>query len=329
MIRVISLYHGAKGDVKTDITNFCSAISLSASVSSPIRKLDVTIVYPIFDSSQPRVQIGPSNIIWVIDDGEGLIFQGIVFSRELNSNQQLSFTAYDFMIYLTKSKASYNFVNIPPEDIVKKVCSEVDIAVGDLETTGISINRIVQQESLYDIIMKCYSQASSQNNKKYVPIMKGDKLCIIEKGQVLSAYTLNIEENVMNTSYKDNIDSMVNRVKIYDDQGNYVDVVEDSGSFKDYGILQDTYQVEQDKNSVTVASNMLHGTDRTVDIEAVGNLKCIAGYAVRTKIWYVSSLADATLYIEADNHTWNMGTGQYTMQLTLNFSNKMDFKGVN
>ena len=163
----------------------------------------------------------------------------------------------------------------------------------------------------------------------YVPIMKGDKFCIIEKGQALSGYTLNIEENVMNTTYKDSIDNMVNRVKIYDDEGNYVNVVENSGTFKDYGILQDAYQVDQDKNSVTVASNMLHGADRTVDIEAIGNLKCIAGYAVGTKIWYVSSLADATIYIDADNHTWDMGTGKYTMQLTLNFSNKMNFKEVN
>lgn len=328
MIKVISLYHGSIGDVKTDITAFCKSISISGSVDSPVRKCDGTIAYPIFDSNQPRTQIGPSNIIWIYDETEGLIFQGIVFDRQLNSNQELSFTAYDFMIYLTKSKASYNFENITPESITKKVCAEVDIGVGDLAATGISINRIVQQESLYDIIMECYSQASSRDNKNYVPIMQGDKFSVIEKGQILSGYTLNIEENVINTTYKDNIDNMINRVKIYDDQGNYVDVVENSDTFNDYGILQGTYQVEQDKSSNTIASNMLHGVDRTVDIEAIGNLKCIAGYAVRTKIWYVSSLSDATLYIDADNHTWDMGTGKYTMQLTLNFSNKMDFKEV-
>ncbi|MBC2579689.1 terminase [Clostridium sp. DJ247] len=329
MIRVISLYHSSsQGDIKTDITSFCKSISLSSSKDQPVRKCEGTIVYPIFDANQPRTQIGPSNIIWIIDDVEGVIFQGIVFDRELNSNQELTFTAYDFMIYLVKSKASFNFQNITPEDSAKKICSEVNINTGTIVATGIKINRLIQQKSLYEAVMESYSQASKENYKQYIPIMEGDKFSVIEKGKVLSNYTLSIKENVINASYKDTMDNMINRVKIYDGEGNYIGKVEDSSLFKNFGILQETYQAEEDKNYNKVASNMLHGIDTTIDIEVLGNLKCRTGYAVKTEIWYVSVLADSTLYIDADTHTWDMGTGKYTMQLTLNLSNNMDSKEV-
>jgi hypothetical protein len=322
MIKIYSFYpyRGAT----TDITPFAKTIKISASKDQPSRKCECTITYPIFDPNQYKPQIGPGNIIWIVDDVEGEIFRGMVTDRELDSSQEIRFIAYDFMFHLLKSKASYNFQNVTPEQVVNIVCSEVRISTNIIASTGIPINRIVKNKGLYNIIMECYTEASKQNNKQYYPIMKSNKLNVIEKGQIVSGYTLQAETNITELNYKDSISSMVNRVKIYDANGNYVSKVENTDWVNQFGVLEDSYETEKDKDTNNTATNMLYGLDTDVTVDALGNVNCITGYAIACKVFYLSTMQDATLYIDADTHTWDMGKGSYTMELTLNISNLMD-----
>jgi hypothetical protein len=323
MIKIYSLY---EGKTTTDITPFTKTITLSASKDQPSRKLECTITYPIFDPNQPKTQVCPGNIIWVVDDKLGEIFRGMVTDRELDSSQEIRFVAYDFMFHLLKSKASYNFRSVTPEQIVSIVCSEVGVSTNNIASAGIPINRIVKNKSLYNIIMECYTEASKQNNKQYLPIMKSDKLSVIEKGQIVSGYALKADINITNLNYKDSISNMINRVKIYDGNGNYVSRVENNNWIKSFGVLEDSYEVQKDKDTNNTATNMLYGLDTDITVNAIGNIKCITGYAVACKVFYLSTMQNATLYIDADSHTWDMGKGSYTMQLSLNISNLMDYQ---
>jgi len=328
MIQLFSLYNGAV----TNITNVVKSISCSGDKAQAARKLDVTLAYPIWDRNQPRTQIAPGTKVWLLFDGKE-IFRGIAWEREINSaSEELTFPAYDYLIYLTKSKVTFNFSNITPEDATREICAELGIDIGDIASAGIKVNRLIAQKTGYEAIMEMYTQASKTNGKQYIPIMDGAKISVIEKGKVVADYTLRsrldgIGNNILSASYRDTMDGMINKVKIYDDKNNYTGEVSNDGQISDYGLLQDNYTKETDKDSVTVANGMLTGIKQDVTIPALGNWDCRTGYAVNTEIFYVSTLQNAVMFINGDTHTWEPGTGKYTMSLNLSFDNKMDSKG--
>jgi len=333
MIKIYSLYDGWN---LTEITPVCKSVELSASLDQPARKCSFTMAYSLTDNNQPRVQIGPGTLISIVLDNYGEIFRGEVVDRTLgSSSQEETFTCYDYMRFIMKSSTSMNIKNMPPESVAAKACEEVNIKLGEVAATGMSINRIIPDKTYYNIIMECYSQVSKQTGRQYIPIMKSDKLNIIEKGQLLSDYVLQSSKkdtynnNLIDMSYKDSLENMVNRVKIFDSEANYVDVVENSDSVRSYGVFQTSYTKEEDKDPYNVAQNKLYGFDQDIEIEALGNYSCITGYAVKTNIWYLDVLSSATVYIDADTHTWECGTGKYTMKLTVSLSNKMDLQEVN
>lgn len=324
MIKVYSLY---EGKYQTNITPLCKTVCISGDVSQCARKLDLDIAYSIYDKNMPHSQIGCSTKVWVIDDSQGEIFRGVVFDRELASDSHTKVTVYDYLIYFLKSKASFNFQNMTPEDITARVCQEVGVAPGNVAYTGIRINLIVQGETLYDIIMKAYTQASKINGKQYIPIMRGMLLDIVEKGGIVANLTLDTKLNIQSSTYNDSIDNMINRVKIYDKDGNYIDTVSNNGWSDDCGILQDAYTKEDGKDPYTVANNMLHGLDNYFKVDITGDVRCKTGSAVNVKIpWFYLTANGATMYIDADSHTWDLASGIFKSELTLNFSNKMDLK---
>jgi len=320
MIQLYSLYNG----VVTNITNVIKSISCSGDKAQVARKLDITLAYSIWDQNQPRTQIAPGTKVWLLLNGKE-IFRGIVWDREINSaSEDLLFVAYDYLIYLTKSKVTFNFANITPEDATKKICAELGIDVGDLASTRVKTNRLIAQKTGYEAIMEMYAQASKVNGKQYIPVMDGIKLSVIEKGKVVADYILRSRldgkgNNMIGTSYRDTLDGMINKVKIYDDKNNYVSEVSNGGWISEYGLIQDNYTKEADKDSVTVANGMLSGVQRDVTIPALGNWDCRTGYAVKTEIDYISTLQNAVMSIDGDTHTWEPGTGKYTMSLNLSF----------
>lgn len=328
MIKLYSLY----GGVVRDITNVIKTISSTGDKAQAARKLDITLAYPIWDRGQPRTQVDPGTKIWLLLDGKE-IFRGVAWNREINSgSEDLTFPAYDYLIYLTKSKVTYNFVNITPEDATRKICAELGVETGDIASTGIKVNRLIAQRTGYEAIMEMYIQASKTNGKKYIPVMDGVKLSVIEKGKVVANYTLrsqldDMSNNVLSTSYRDTLDGMINKVKIYDDKNNYVGEVGNDSWIKNYGLIQDNYAKEADKDSSVVANGMLTDVQRDVTIPALGNWDCRTGYAVNTEIFYISTLQKAVMFIDGDTHTWEPGTGKYTMSLNLSYKNQMDIKG--
>lgn len=328
MIKLYSFYNG----VVRDITNAVKSISSTGDKAQVARKLDVTLAYPIWDRNQPRAQIRPGTKVWLLMDGKE-IFRGVAWDREINSDsEELTFPAYDYLIYLTKSKVTYNFVNITPEDATCQICSELGVETGDIASTGIKVNRLLAQKTGYEAIMEMYTQASETNGKKYIPVMDGAKLCIIEKGSVVARYALRSQlddrsNNVLSTSYRDTLDGMVNKVKIYDSENNYVGEVSNNSWINEFGLIQENYVKEPDKDSDLVARGMLADVQTDITISALGNWACRTGYAVGTEIFYVSTLQSAVMYIEGDTHTWEPEGGKYTMSLNLSFKNQMDTKG--
>jgi hypothetical protein len=324
MIKLYTLYDQK---LVTEITPFCKTIQWSGDKSQAARKLDVTLGYAIWDKNQPKVQVMPGTFVWMVENGKEL-FRGTVVDRDLTSNEELKFVAYDYLIYFLKSKVTYNFTNIVSEAAVEQIATDLGVKYNRIPTIDIPVNKIIKSKSAYDAIMSIYTDISFKNGKQYIPIIDSDQLSVIEKGALIDDTTFILQPsiNMGQSTYSDSISNMINKIRIFDDKGNVQGEVKNDDSVNTYGVFQDIYEIQQDKDTNEEVSNIMHGMDRTIKATVLGNTKCITGYAIKAKIPYVEILKDTTLYIDGDTHTWDVGTNKYTMELTLNLDNIMDKK---
>ncbi|NNG67349.1 XkdQ/YqbQ family protein [Caldanaerobacter subterraneus] len=302
-----------------DISEFVSSLTWSGDLGQAARKVEFSYVQ---SDSMQKVNVSLGNQVRVLYDNKE-IFRGYVFYKEIDTeNDTVRVTAYDGLIYLLKNKATYNFKNITADAITRKIAQDFGIQVGSLASANLRQKLIVEGETLYDIIMKAYTNESKHTGKKYMPLFREGKLNIIEKGKTVVNYVLSSSENISNVTYSESLENMINRVKIYDENEKYIGKVENGEWIRAYGILQDVYTKEKDKNAYTVARNMLRGIEKTLNIRALGNVDCITGMAVKVKD--KATGLTGLFYIDSDTHTFE--NGQHMMDLTLNFQNIMDEK---
>jgi hypothetical protein len=316
--------NGAGNYMLQDISPMLKTVTSSRDKSQVARKFDVTYAYPINDKNQPRFQVGLGTYISIkLDQKE--IFRGWVIYRSLNSeSEEMSFTAYDCLYYLTKSKVTKNFKSLESEYCVENIAKELNMPYNIIPTTGIKITRLITGEPAYQAIMEIYSEVSKQNKKQYIPYAELDMLSIMEKGQIIDGMRLAPEENMQGSTYTDSLDDMVNKVLVYDSSGNYIGEVSNDADVKDFGIFQDNYQKEDNVDWKTGANNCLKPFTNEFTVDVLGNWKYQTGYAITVQIPYIDKYQNTVVYIDADTHTWNLEEGLYTCQLTLNTQNTMD-----
>lgn len=312
-----------------DLSPIVTSITWSGDLEQAARKLEVSLAVSPHDSYLPKVKAGLGNMLKLQTDDGSELMKGFIFSRELSYHgNELQLTAFDGLIYLTKSQMSYNFQNITAEAITGKVCSDLGIIPGSLTATGIKQSYIAQAKSGYEIIMTAYTNASKQNGLKYLPVMNQGKLDIIEVGQKVADYKLDNEYNLTNSDYSETIENMINRVIITDDKCNRLGSIQNDQWMKDYGMLQTVYQKEQDENATAAARSMLRNLDRQATVEALGNIECVTGRAIKVAEPYTGLTGigekEHLFYINSDTHTWK--DGNYTMSLILEWEKRMDEK---
>lgn len=296
-----------------DITASVVRITWSGSASEAARKVEFEVASGKHDAYIKRLDIKLGDQIIVSDDS-GELFQGMVYFREKSGKDgTLQYTSYDAALRMLKNKATYNFKNQTAEGITSAVCADIQIPVGKIASTGVNQKMIVEGESIYDIVVNAYASAAKQNGKKYSFFMASGKFNVVEKGSVVAAHILSDQENIIDSSYSETLEQMINRIAIYDDKGNKIGQKDNPDWISKYGVMQDVYKQEKDKNPGVVAEGLLTGIEETASIEAIGNLSCTTGNAV--KIEDKATGLIGLFWIEADQHTFE--SGQHTMSLEL------------
>jgi hypothetical protein len=113
---------------------------------------------------------------------------------------------------------------------------------------------------------------------------------------------------------------MVNKVIIVDENGNKTSEVSNNDWLKTYGLFQEVYKKEENKDSNTEAKTLLNGIEQTCSLSGFGDTTCITGYGVQVKDTHTGLIG--LFYIDSDTHTWE--GGNYTIDLELNFKNIMN-----
>jgi hypothetical protein len=306
-----------------DITEYVVSTSWGGSKGEVARKLEIAVANAPYDPNIKGITIKLADTLYLYDDEDNELFRGYVMERERNSSTgTVTYVAYDMLIYTLKSSATYNFKSKTAETITKVVCDDVEVPVGSLASTGISQKLIVSNVSIYEIIMRAYTKAHQQNGKKYMVTSTKGKLNVIEMGNVVCDLVFSEDTNITASSYKESITNMVNKVRIYDSEGNQIGVVQDSSNVKKYGIFQTTYTKEEGKDATTTAKSMFVGVEKSVTLECVGYAKAVTGVGIKIKD--ETTGLSGLCWVDADTHKWENGT--HLMSLTLTFKNLMDEK---
>lgn len=303
-----------------DITSYIEKAVWSGSAKQAARTLSFSLAYNHLDSRFQVVDVKNGDKIKFYDDSGKMLFVGTVSRRGRKSGSgSIEITAHDYMWHLIRSKGTYKFKNKTPETITKAVCSDLKIATGSVSKTKIRIPKFyVAEKEYYNIILAAYTKANSRNKKQYIPRMNGTKLEVIEKGTLISGFSLSHDSNIRESSYEDTTEEMVNQVAVYR-KNKKIGIVSNKTQIKKYGIYQEALTVEKG-NGRTEAKAMLTGTQKSASLSCVGDSRCTAGRGI--KITDKGSGLSGKFWIENDSHTWENGT--YTMELELAFQNLME-----
>ena len=249
------------------------------------------------------------------------IFVGTVTSREKSAEiGTCEYTSTDFMSHLLKSNGTYKFKNTSPERITIKVCNDAGVKTKNLADSRIGIEKMFfEDQCIYDIIVKAYRKAKTKTKKKYMPVMDGTKVSVVEKGKS-SGVVLRQGIDIISASYTDTTDDMINKVVIYNDKLKRLGQVQNKNNITKYGIYQGIYTKEKGVDAKAAARNLLVGITKEASIEAIGNINAVSGKSI--KIEDKATGLIGTFYISSDTHTFENGI--HTMTLELVWKNVME-----
>ena len=304
---------------KLDITNLLINVTWSGDYKSCARKLEFSLISSPMDKNIPKVDIPLMSMILFYEDDKEL-FRGFVYERERSSDNSMSFLCYDYCAKLNDIKVSYNIKNETASSIYNKVLSEYGLSKGDIVGASTPISKVFLGVTIYDMVMTAYTEEAKKTGKKYMLYSKGDKFCSMEKG--ITKLKLSFEEgkNILSSNFKESVSNMVNKVLIVDDNGDKVSEVKNDEWLKAYGLFQDVYKKQEDKDANAEAKAMLNGIEQSCSLTGFGDTTCITGYGVEVKDNYTGLVG--LFYIDSDSHTWE--GGNYTIDLELNFKNIMN-----
>lgn len=315
-----------KDGKQLNITNVVVSTTWSGSVEQAAREATITVLNAPNDHNITKLKLNIAvGDVLKLYEGDNLLFYGEVQTSEKRAEiGTISYKARDLLDHLLRINHKQKFKNKTAEAITKEICKKYGIMTGSIVATKKVIKKlIIDDSSLYDIIMTAYTKAAKSTGKKYMAYMNGKKFCVKVKGTTVSNYELDEYKNLSAASYEESIENMVDQVKIYTDKGKQVGVVKNAGHIKRYGIYQSIYTKEKGVNAQTAAKNMLNGIEKKVNVDAIsGNIKCIAGNAV--KVHDAATGLKGVFWIQNDTHTWE--NGQHKMSLELSFKNIMDKK---
>lgn len=281
-------------------------ITWSGSQNEVARKLELNFLYPLHDQYTPKVYPNIGEQLLLYDDNNVELFRGKVFYNErLGEQGTIQITAYDDAIRLLKSKGTYNFKGKTAEVITQVVCNDLGVEIGELAPTGIPQKMLCNSMGMYEIISKAYAGASKQNKKQYSIEMRQGRLYVDEVGKEVVAIPISSDTNILESSYSENAEEVINRVKIYDEKDQYIGVVEDKGLINLLGVFQDVYTKEEDKQAGTVASNMLRGIEQSIELTTLGSTSYVSGKLVNIEDSATKQLS--LFFIVSDSHSWSGG----------------------
>ncbi len=194
-------------------------------------------------------------VLLYADWGGGLqeIFRGTVFSWDYRTDPlgHFTITAYDQLIYLTKSKDDrYYKAGTTAKAIIQDIAKAWGIPLGTVQGPDTTLaKQVFRGDALADMISSVLAQAKKRGAGKWIVRSKQGKIDVIRPGQNNPVYSFAADTNVNSVEDHQDIEELVTRVKIVgaEDKEGKAPVVAKLDGKTEFGVLQEVvYQRQYD-----------------------------------------------------------------------------------
>lgn len=287
------------------------------------RTLTVNIAQSYSDSRIPSFDFATGQSVSF--SANGFEFFGVVGSVSVSTGSKTAtLKCYDFGLYLKRNVINRKIYDKTPKAAAKLLCSSFGIPTGYFAPTAdFRFSRNFVNSTLYNAVMTGYALAAQKNKSKYQLVFDGDRLSIIKRGCLIAGmYEAKAKKNITLASYSESIENAINRIDLYDNNGNIQDRIFGDTS---YGIMAKSVTMTEE-HGIAYAQKLIRDNKkaRSAKLTILGKPDCVTGYSIL--VAEPNTGLTGRFYIDADTHTWKNGT--YITQLTLNYDNIMDDFGV-
>lgn len=316
----MTLFLTKSGSATRDITRILITWTWSGDKATISRELSGEVAY-IEGSRLPVPEIG--DLVTMLEGTEKR-FVGVILQRSLGSEDStMAFTAFDFGYYLQRNDGTYKFTGATPEEITRLACSDREIPVSQLPSTGIRLWRKFAGVKLNQLITTAWTLASEKNGKVYAIRYTPEGLLVKERSVNKSNLVLKASSNLMNATTKEDATQMVNSVAIYDSNGNFLRRIGDQAAQKLCGVMEQhvTQNSGKEADADAAARKALEDgrLKKTVTVNVLGDTALLTGETVVVR--EAKTGLTGVFWIDADVHTWK--NKNYYTKLTLNCRNVM------
>jgi hypothetical protein len=303
-----------------DITSMVKSVDWSGHIEKPNRELSVSVINTANGRTQ-LISIVNGKSIEFFNDGIRL-FRGVIFANEIDSQGNLSLTAYDENIYLLKNNESRKFSNMKASDIVMRLCKDFGIPYGAIEDTEYVIPKLmIRNKSLYETVRIALTLTQKQTGKRFLFGNKDGKLILFKFTNSTSKWIIDSYTNLTNARYSQSIEDTKTQVKVTSRDGKApieVTVKNDSLS-KSFGIMQyveemdekaKRSQIEQRAKSLLKEFGVINDQ---ATVEAIGIDEVISATSIYVREPMTKILGG--YYVSSDSHHYE--NGAHTMSLEI------------
>jgi hypothetical protein len=303
-----------------DITPLVKSVEWSGHSESPYRSLNVSLINTLNGRTQ-AVKFANGKAIEFWNTTERL-FRGVLFAIDITDKGEMSLTAYDENIYLTKSTESRKFTNVKASDIAKRICSDFGIPVGKISDTGYVIPKLIcREKSLYDILLMALTLTKKQTGKRFFITNKAGKFHLTAAADQTSKWLIENGSNITGANYSQSIEETITQVKVIGGKDDAIVVTQkNAGLQKLYGVMQTVEKLDEDSTRSQVeqrAQTLLKERgviDDQATVDALGIDEVVTGTAVYVRESMTEIIGG--YYVSSDSHSFS-NNGAHTMSLVL------------
>lgn len=335
------------GDKTYNITHLCESVEISGDLTSVCRQASITFAYAVYTKNFPAIIIPDYTPVWIRDENaDGSLKEGLISGISVDfskTHDKYTLTVFDFAYYLKQSDITKKFNNESADQGAKEILDELGVTASYLYPSNIAINKLIAQQNAYDTIMGLYTEVKKQTGELfYLSANYNNEVGVYKLNQHMCNVLIqpctgdvNVADgNLISIDYKETGSNLVTRVKVYNQSNELIDTIDNEDyNISSYGIIQKNYVQEDDKDYKTVVKeSQLHGIDKDITVEILGDYTFWTGSAVKIYVPWIKDLdknddgSYKTAYITSDAHTWDCATGSYVTKLDLTLNEKMDEK---
>lgn len=269
-----------------DLTPITKKIVWSGSLQGAAMSL--TVELSAYEGLADMVDTGDQLILYGPNLEEGGIrevMRGYILQRrrDTTGGGGMVLTAYDLLIYLLNNRDDYIFRNVTATDVVKTVCGDWDIPLGEVASTQYVINKMIARNmTLYDMIVKALVLTREGDGTKFFVRAKEGKVHLVPKAHNPVTWVLAYGSNILGATHEEDVLEMRNRISVRthgdeEEKPEILATVDDEALVKKYGVFQEIHSV--DGNAVDkfkaqeIARNLLKKlakVKQTATVTAIG-----------------------------------------------------------